>query len=193
MWQGIFPSILFHPLALACLGVALAAGVWLLALGRERLGRGWWAAWGLLAVAAAYLAVLLWCAVGFGRSGGPAEGPVPAGALDARIDGAGPEGRPLESQAACLTFDFSAEGLQWIEETLLTNTGEITVTARGLEGEARVLCCLFQDSDRETPLRTALLTAGNETARFTGLTSRYGYLVAARVEKGPATDLTVTD
>lgn len=194
MRQGIFPAILFHPVALVCLGVALAAGVLLLILGRKRLRPGaCWAAGVLLATGAAYLALLAWCAVGFGRSGGPAEGPAPAGALDVRIDETGPAGSPLAGQPVCLRFDFGAEGLQWVEETLLTNTGEIAVTARGLEKGDWVRCCLYQAGDRETPLRTALLTAGSETARFTGLTSRFGYVVAARLEEGAAAGLAVTD
>ena len=93
-----------------------------------------------------------------------------------------------------ISFEVTADNtdIQLATDSFVTNTEQICVFADNLTIEVKIY--LYNADDIETPIRTAKLSADENSVTFTGLTSRFAYKVGASAEgMADAITLTITD
>ena len=95
-----------------------------------------------------------------------------------------------------IDFEVAADNadVQLAEDSFITNTEQICVSADDLSTEIEVEIYLYNADDIETPIRTAKLSATEKSVTFTGLSSRFAYKVGAKVaDTTEAITLKITD
>lgn len=98
-------------------------------------------------------------------------------------------GIALKDEAVYLEIDPTSNELQITEDSVLTNTMQITISAKKMKGDAKISLFLYNADNIDTPILYATLTAEDRSVDFTNLTSRYAYKVGATIE---GTDENVT-
>lgn len=98
-------------------------------------------------------------------------------------------GIALKDEAVYLEIDPTNNELQITEDRVLTNTMQITISAKEMKGDTQISLFLYNADDMDAPILYATLTAKDQSVDFTNLTSRYAYKVGATIE---GTDENVT-
>lgn len=91
-------------------------------------------------------------------------------------------GIALKSETVCLEIDPTNSDIQLTEDSVLTNTTQITVSAEKITGDTKISLFLYNADSMDTPILYATLTSKDKSVDFTNLTSACAYKVGATIE-----------
>lgn len=98
-------------------------------------------------------------------------------------------GIELKNETVYLEVVPTSTDIQLTEDSILTNTMQITVSADSITGDTKISLFLYNADNLDTPILYATITKNDKSVDFTNLTSRFAYKVGATVE---GTDENVT-
>lgn len=88
----------------------------------------------------------------------------------------------LKNETVYLEIDPTNSDIQLTEDSVLTNTTQISVSAEKITGDTKISLFLYNADSMDTPILYATLTAKDKSVNFTGLTSRFAYKIGATIE-----------
>lgn len=145
---------------------------------------------GLLLLAMTFC--LLACA---GCSGQASESVVDTTATDVSVSQRNTEGTALSDSDVTLELAADETEVQVTQDYLITNTGEITVSADDIPDGVEIQLYLYtKTTDGDEPIMYATLTDSETSFVFSGLTSAQSYKVGAETDTlAESLTLTITD